>query len=423
MGSLAALAAAEAIDNKSLRAVAQISGVLGFGAWMNGFGRDLEDQANRVGLRYAYQGGYNVERAPSVWQRFLEKYGEGNKVTNFFFSDHSSAGARRKNLEQELRFNYSRSVASMVRTVTIDRGDVGTRIDRVLLRHLRDVPGISRNRIQRLIAAGAVLVNDKPAPRVSWRLAAGDRLSIELPETARRQRPRAESLPLDVIFEDDDLIAVNKPAGQVAHPAFKNTTGTLLNALLAHAAAEWAPTLVNRLDKDTSGLVLVAKRPEIQTALQHAMQRDAVEKDYLAIVRGKPAPKRGLIDLALDRDPWDRRRVMVRDRGGQPSVTRYERLVTSPDETTSLVRCRLITGRTHQIRVHLAARTWPILGDAVYGVKDQRLSRQALHAWRLAFDHPTTGDHVTLFAPVPDDLRAVLHALSLPFPEFSGFSS
>jgi 23S rRNA pseudouridine1911/1915/1917 synthase len=301
----------------------------------------------------------------------------------------------------------------MVRTVTIDRGDVGTRIDRVLFRHLRDVPGLSRNRIQRLIAAGAVRVNDEPVPRVSRRLAAGDRLSIELPETARRQRPRAETLPLDVRFEDDDLIAVNKPAGQVAHPAFRHTTGTLLNALLARAGGAWTPSLVNRLDKDTSGLVLVAKRPEIHASLQRALQRDAVEKDYLAIVRGKPTPRRGWIDLALDRDPWDRRRVMVRDRGGQPSVTRYERLATSPDDTVSLVRCRLITGRTHQIRVHLAARKWPILGDAVYGVKDSRLARQALHAWRLSFDHPRTNEHLVLTAPIPDDLRAVLESCSL----------
>jgi 23S rRNA pseudouridine1911/1915/1917 synthase len=296
------------------------------------------------------------------------------------------------------------------RSITVDRGDVGTRIDRVLLRHLRDVRGLSRNRIQRLIVAGAVLVNGKPAPRVSWRLAAGDRLAIELPESARRQRPRAEDLPLAIVFEDDDLIAVNKPPGQVAHPAFRNTTGTLLNALLAHANGRWIPSLVNRIDKDTSGLVLVAKRAEIHAALQRAMQRDGVDKDYLAVVRGRPTPKRGLIDLALDRDPWDRRRVMVRDRGGQPSVTRYERLATSSDGTLSLVRCRLITGRSHQIRVHLAAKKWPIVGDAVYGVKDRRHTRQALHAWRLAFHHPRTLEHLRLTAPIPDDLNGLLRS-------------
>lgn len=280
----------------------------------------------------------------------------------------------------------------------------------MLLRHLRDVPGISRNRIQHLIEAGAVLVNGKPSPRVSWRLAAGDRLSIDLPDSARRQRPRAEALPLAIVFEDDDLMAVNKPAGQVAHPAFRNATGTLLNALLAHANGAWTPSLVNRLDKDTSGLVLVAKRADVHALLQRAIERDGMDKDYLAIVRGKPTPKRGLIDLALDRDPWDRRRVMVRDRGGQPSVTRYERLATSADETLALVRCRLITGRSHQIRVHLAARKWPIVGDAVYGVRDSRLTRQALHAWRLAFRHPRTNQHLSLTASLPDDLSEILRS-------------
>jgi 23S rRNA pseudouridine1911/1915/1917 synthase len=307
------------------------------------------------------------------------------------------------------------------RTITLDRGDVGQRIDRVLVRHLQDVPGISRRQIQRLIDLGAVRVNDRPAARVAWRVAAGDRVTIELPESRRRQRPRAENLPLAIVYEDADLLAVNKPPGQVAHPAFGNATGTVLNALLAHANDAWTPSLVNRLDKDTSGLVLVAKRAAIHASLQRAMQRDEIEKDYLAIVRGKPTPRRGAIDLALDRDPWDRRRVMVRDRGGQPSVTRYERIATSQDGTLSLVRCRLVTGRSHQIRVHLAAKHWPILGDAVYGAKDPRLARQALHAWRLAFRHPRLDAALELIAPMPDDFTAVLRSnfpLLLRLPSF-----
>jgi 23S rRNA pseudouridine1911/1915/1917 synthase len=296
----------------------------------------------------------------------------------------------------------------VARQIQLDRGDIGTRIDRVLLRHLRDVPGISRNRIQKLIDSGAVRVNDKPAPRISWRIAAGDELTIALPDAPARQRPKAESLPLDVVLEDDDFLVVNKPAGQVAHPAFRNASGTLLNALLAHAGGRWVPALVNRLDKDTSGLVLVAKSSATQTAFQRAMQRNTMTKDYLAIVRGRPTPRKGRIDLALDRDPWDRRRVMVRDRGGQPSITLYERLDTSTDGSLSAVRCRLITGRTHQIRVHLAARGWPILGDAVYGVKDARIGRQALHAWRLEFTHPRTGEMISVCAPVPADIAALI---------------
>ena len=283
----------------------------------------------------------------------------------------------------------------------------------MLLRHLRDVRGLSRNKIQKLIEVGAVRINDKPAPRISWRVAAGDALTIDLPDAPARQRPKAEALPIDILYEDDDLLVVNKPAGQVAHPAFKNSSGTLLNALLSYANGNWTPALVNRLDKDTSGLVLVAKSSTIQTALQRAMNKNEVEKDYLAVVRGKPTPAKGTIDLALDRDPWDRRRVMVRDRGGQQSVTRYERIATARDGTLSVVRCRLITGRTHQIRVHLAAKGWPILGDGTYGTKDARIDRQALHAWRLAFAHPDTRQRIALIAPVPEDISSLVSPISL----------
>jgi 23S rRNA pseudouridine1911/1915/1917 synthase len=301
----------------------------------------------------------------------------------------------------------------VVRIIAADRGDIGTRVDRVLLRHLHDVPGLSRNKIQRLITAGAVLVNHEPARRTSWRIAAGDHIAIDLPDMPQRQRPVAESLPLEVMYEDDDVLVVNKAPGQVAHPAFRNASGTLLNALLGHAEGQWTPALVNRLDKDTSGVVLVAKSSIMQRALQGAMQRHDVDKDYLAIVAGKPVPARGTIDVALDRDPWDRRRVMVRDRGGQPSLTQYQRMSTAPDATCSLVRCRLITGRTHQIRVHLASKGWPILGDRVYGVADLRIGRQALHAWRLNFTHPRRAERLTFTATVPDDMSNVMSATGL----------
>ena len=293
----------------------------------------------------------------------------------------------------------------VVRNVLIDRGDLGQRVDRVLMRHLHDVRGLSRNTVQRLITSGAVLINDRPAPRVSWRIAAGDRLSINLPDASPRERVRPERLPLDIVFEDEDLLVVNKPAGQVAHPAFRNTTGTLLNGLVGYAHGRWIPALVSRLDKDTSGLVLISKQVAIQAALQAATRCGAVHKDYLAVVAGNPRPSKGTIDLALGRDPFDRRRVTVRDRGGQPSVTRYQRLATSPDGARSLLKCRLVTGRTHQIRVHLAAKGWPIVGDAVYGVKDPRIARQALHAWRLSFTHPNTRERVDLIAPIPADME------------------
>ena len=301
-------------------------------------------------------------------------------------------------------------------TVVTDRGDVGIRIDRVLLRHLGRVPGITRNRLQRLIDAGAVQIKWRRVRRASLRVAAADVIEIDLPARKPPSAPVAETLPLDIRYEDDDLLIVNKPPGQVSHPAFRNSSGTLLNALLAHAADRWTPSLVSRLDKDTSGLVLIAKSKAIHTRLQQLAHDNGIEKDYLAIVAGKP-PSRGTIDLALARDPWDQRRVVVRDRGGLPSVTRFQRLrsvACGPDRYVSLVRCRLITGRTHQIRVHLAARGWPIVGDATYkggGVllpREVMMTRQALHAWRLAFDHPVTQTRLEVTADPPRDMAMLL---------------
>ena len=313
--------------------------------------------------------------------------------------------------------------------VALDRGDAGVRLDRVLLRHLGRRPGASRTRIQAWIAAGAVLVNGRPASRASRKVSASDDVRVRLEPVAPRQRPQPENRRLDVVYEDDDLLAVNKPAGLIVHPSYKHAAGTLMNALLWHTPT---PGLVHRLDKQTSGLVLVAKRREVHAALQRAMERRAVDKHYLAIVIGRPSPPRGTIDLALDRDPWDRRRVTVRDRGGVPSVTKYEvagRSASAAKGRLSLVRCRLITGRMHQIRVHLAAKGWPIVGDPTYGpavpvrIADTELAervrtfpRQALHAWRIELDHPCTGARLSIEAPVPDDMAALLDAAGLTVP-------
>ena len=302
------------------------------------------------------------------------------------------------------------------RVVALDRGDHGVRVDRVLLRHLRDEKRISRNRIQKWIDAGDVLVNGVVPPRAAWRIHGGDELRVRVADLPRRESPRAEPIAIDVIYEDDDLLAVNKPAGLVVHPTYKHGSGTLMNGLLERARA-WpagsTPALLGRLDKLTSGLIIVTKRAQIHAALQRAMSARRIDKDYLAIVRGKPSPMRGTIDLALDRDPWDRRRITVTDRGGQPSLTKYERLATAGG--FSIVRCRLITGRTHQIRVHLAAKGWPIVGDATYGgtPAEPAFPRQALHSWRVAFRQPRTGRELTLEAPLPDDMKGLAGALGL----------
>jgi 23S rRNA pseudouridine1911/1915/1917 synthase len=303
------------------------------------------------------------------------------------------------------------------RTIALDRGDSGKRVDLVLLRHLRDQKAVSRNRIQKWIDAGDVLINGARPARAAWRVQPGDELRVRVADLPQREAPKAEPIAIDVIYEDDDLLAINKPPGLVVHPSFKHSSGTLINGLL-ELARGWptgsTPALLGRLDKLTSGLIIVTKRTQIYAALQRAMAARRVDKDYLAIVRGKPAPSRGRIDLALDRDPWDRRRVTVTDRGGQPSVTNYERVTSSSG--FSIVRCRLITGRTHQIRVHLAAKGWPIVGDATYGQKaDQHaFSRQALHSWRIAFRQPRTGEHIQIEAPLPDDMRELAGTLGLP---------
>ena len=230
--------------------------------------------------------------------------------------------------------------------------------------------------------------------------------------TARRGPPEPEPIGLTVLYEDEHLIAVDKPPATVVHPTYKNWSGTLLNGLLWHLResrtgrhGDLEPRIVTRLDKGTSGVVLVAVTAEIHARIQRDTTARRVRKQYLAIVRGVPEPVRGSIALPLARSVVDRRRVVV-DPSGQESRTDYELLYQSRD--MSLVRCELVTGRTHQIRVHMAARGWPLVGDVVYGVPDQRISRQALHAWRVTLPHPMTRQVLELEATLPADMRSIL---------------
>jgi 23S rRNA pseudouridine1911/1915/1917 synthase len=328
------------------------------------------------------------------------------------------------------------------RVLTADRGDDGLRLDLVLRRHLTDLRSATRTRVQSWIEQGFVTVNGGPVRRVSTRAAFGDIVSIAPPEEVPRAVMAAEDVRLDVLYEDDYLLAIDKPAGLVVHPTIKHVTGTLMNALLWYARAWLAPqrpSLVSRLDKLTSGVIVVAKDATAHAALQRAMARPAsangfgeagAEKDYLAVVYGRVNVARGEIALRLGRDRSDRRKVVASVDVGAESLTRFERLarVAAPRAGLSLLRCRLATGRTHQIRVHLAARGWPLVGDAVYGgprwsqITDPLLAatlrafpRQALHAWRVTFTHPITRARVTIEAPVPRDLEALLDASGLVF--------
>jgi 23S rRNA pseudouridine1911/1915/1917 synthase len=215
-------------------------------------------------------------------------------------------------------------------------------------------------------------------------------------------------MTLDVLYADDDLVAVNKPAGIVVHPTYRHGGGTLLDALRA-AAADWPadrnPTIVGRLDKLTSGVVIAATSPRAHAALQSTLASPLSDKVYVAIVAAIVDEPDGTIDRPLAVDPADRRRVIVAD-GGSPSVTRFERIAVTEDGMT-LLHCRPSTGRRHQIRVHLASRGWPIVGDAVYGKALGGFDRHALHAWRVALTAPS-GARVRVEAPIPESLAALL---------------
>jgi 23S rRNA pseudouridine1911/1915/1917 synthase len=326
---------------------------------------------------------------------------------------------------------YHGTVPPAPRVLTADRGDHGIRLDLVLRRHLTDVRGATRTRVQAWIESGLVTVNGAPIRRVSSRAAAGDIVSIALPDEPPRAVMAAEDVRLEVLYEDDHLIAIDKPAGLVVHPTYRHSAKTLMNALLWQARgwpAPQRPSLVSRLDKLTSGVVLVAKTAAAHASLQRAMAANDSEKDYLAIVYGRVSAARGTIDLRLGKDHSDRRMVVASATKGAESLTRFERIarVAAPHAGLSLLRCRLVTGRTHQIRVHLAARGWPLVGDPAYGeprwsqVVDPELSaalrafaRQALHAWRVGFTHPITRARLTVEAPIPRDIGDLLDAAGL----------
>ena len=317
------------------------------------------------------------------------------------------------------------------RLLLADRGDAGRRLDLIVRRHLADLAGATRTRVQAWIDDGAVSVNGRIVCRAAVRLAAGDSVAVTLPaDLAQRREAAPENLPLDVVYEDEHFIAVNKAAGIVAHPTYLHREGTVLNALLWRAR-DWPgldrPSIVGRLDKMTSGLMIAAKNAAAHAALQRALIGRLCEKQYLALAYGR-APARGEIDLKLRRDPRDRRRVVASSSAGASSLTRFERLGTAaaPRTGLTLLRCQLVTGRMHQIRVHLAALGWPLVGDSKYGaplwrnVNDAALrdalsgaSRQALHSWRLRLVHPMSGQPLTLEAPCPPDFDRLLTAAGL----------
>jgi len=289
-----------------------------------------------------------------------------------------------------------------------DRGDSRLRLDQVLVRRVTVVTHMSRNVAQRWIEGGLVTVDGRPARRPSDRVREHASIAVVLPaDTTLRSVPEPEDAPLDILFQDEHLIALNKPAGLVVHPTYKRLSGTLLNAVLwrVRDRADAHPGILTRLDKDTSGLVVVAFGNGVHAAMQRDQAAGRIKKEYLAIVHGTPRPASGVIREPLGRDPDDRRRVVVTP-GGAASETRYE-LTQTLAGNMSVVRCELVTGRTHQIRVHLSSRGWPIVGDSLYGGRTEVIGRQALHAWRLSMPHPITQEPLVIEAPPPQDFSRI----------------
>ena len=290
------------------------------------------------------------------------------------------------------------------------------RLDRTILaRH----PDFSRSRIEGLVKAGFVTVNGTVAEKAGMKVSADDEIVVEIPPPVPAV-PEPEDIPLDVVYEDEHLVVVNKPAGLVVHPAPGHYTGTLVNALLHHCpnlsgiGGVARPGIVHRLDQDTSGLIVVAKsQPAMDGLVRAFSSHQNIEKTYLAVCHGRPRLDAGRIENLIGRHPVDRKRMSVVEKNGKVAITNWRVYDSSRPQTTA-VECKIETGRTHQIRVHMAALGCPVIGDRVYGKSalDKRLDpvpvRQMLHAWRLRLWHPVEKRPLSFEAPIPDDMSAYL---------------
>ena len=323
------------------------------------------------------------------------------------------------------------------RLEVIVNGDEGSvRLDRVLA--IRR-PELSRSRLKALILAGSVRVRNTAVRDPAYHVAAGDPIVIDVPE-ATPPEPRGEDIALDIVFEDDDIIVIDKPKGLVVHPAAGHETGTLVNALIAHCGASLSgiggvkrPGIVHRLDKDTTGLMVVAKNDKAHKSLTEQFadhgRTNEMRRGYMAFVWGAPNRQRGTVDAPIDRHPFAREKMAVRD-SGREAITHWEVVESFSGRdgkpVATLLACQLETGRTHQIRVHLAHIGHPLLGDSVYGPhfktkashlgpKSQAalaaLGRQALHAYLLALEHPETSEVLEWNSDLPPDLALLRDAL------------
>ncbi|MBN2239049.1 MAG: RluA family pseudouridine synthase [Dehalococcoidales bacterium] len=293
----------------------------------------------------------------------------------------------------------------------ITAGSSGNRLDKYITEHCE---GLSRTQAQKLIAEGCVRVNGNTV-KAGYKVIKDDSLIIEIPEPESSSL-EAEEIPLDILYEDKDLLVIDKPAGIAVHPAPGHSSHTIVNALLGHltllheTTADDRPGIVHRLDKDTSGVMVVAKNIRAQENLMDQFKARTVMKQYRVLVKGHLSPSEGVIEAPVGRDPRHRQQMaVVSESRGRESVTEYTLLEYAGDY--SLLEVRPVTGRTHQIRVHFKAIGYPVAGDSVYGVKAPPLKRQFVHASLLGFNLPSTGEYTEFTSPLPPDLSQALEAI------------
>jgi len=308
--------------------------------------------------------------------------------------------------------------------VRLEPAYAGWRLDRALA---AAVPALSRERLKSLIRSGAVEAKGAPVRDPALKVKGDEALRVAVPEpTAAHNQP--QDIPLTIVFEDDHLLVLDKPAGLVVHPAAGNLDGTLVNALLHHCAGRLSgiggvarPGIVHRIDKDTSGLLVVAKTDVAHEGLAKQFAAHSIERRYLAIVDGVPKASHGTVDAPLARSSVNRKKIAIVETGrGKRAVTHWKRLEVLRD--AALVECRLETGRTHQVRVHLASIGHPLIGDPVYGcsgkthgklLKELGFQRQALHAAELGFIHPVTKHRLSFSSPMPPDMQELKRRLGV----------
>jgi len=303
----------------------------------------------------------------------------------------------------------------MLQHLTITEEVAGQRLDKALTALAE---GLSRARLQALLAEGRILLAEKAVDDGARKVKLGEVYTIDVPPPAPTE-VLAEDIPLEVVFEDEHMIVLNKPAGVVVHPAAGHASGTLVNALLHHSRGSLSgiggverPGIVHRLDKDTSGLMVVAKNDAAHQALSAQFADRSLSRTYLAVVWGMPIPPTGRIEAPIGRDPKNRQRMAVNERG-KAAATRYE--VLTALKGAVLVRCNLETGRTHQVRVHMAHLGHPLVGDPVYGGRRKApfgFARQALHAAGLKLIHPESGEKMEFSAALPSDMLELIEALT-----------